>query len=98
MPFECVVPMRRLTLVICCPIRVTSIVKPVVLELTYLSSGKVKYVSTICGLLGDTIYLVYILLLWLCLRIYRRVKAQVRQEQLAFEAKAEGVLRQARVS
>jgi len=57
----------------------------------------VKYVSTICALLGDTVYLVYVLLLWLCLRIYRRLKAQARQQQLAFEAKAEGVLQHARV-
>ena len=40
-------------------------------------------------------YLVYLFLLWLCLRISRRVRSQVRQQKLMFEAKAEGVLQNA---
>jgi hypothetical protein len=54
-----------------------------------------KYVALICGLLGDTVYLVYLLLLWLLLRIYRRLRSQARQQSVTYQAKAEGVLQNA---
>jgi hypothetical protein len=38
---------------------------------------------------------VYLFLLWVLLRISRRVRSQVRQEKLMFEAKSEGVVRNA---
>jgi hypothetical protein len=62
---------------------------------TRIDGERLKYVALICGLLGDTVYLVYLLLLWLCLRIYRRVRSQARQQRQMYEAKAEGVLQNA---
>ena len=62
---------------------------------TRIDGEQLKYVALIFGLLGDTVYLVYLLLLWLCLRIYRRVRSQARQQRLMYEAKAEGVLQDA---
>jgi len=54
-----------------------------------------KYVSTICGLLGDTVYLVYLLLLWLLLRIYRRLRFHAHQQTVLYNAKTEGLLQKA---
>jgi hypothetical protein len=62
---------------------------------TGLDGERLKYIALICRLLGDTVYLVYILVLWLCLRIYRRLRSQARQQLLICEAKAEGELRDA---
>jgi len=42
------------------------------------------------------VYLVYLLLLWLLLRIYRRVRSQARRQQLTLQAKSEGVLQSAK--
>ena len=58
-----------------------------------LNGERMKYIALICRLLGDTVYLVYLLVLWLCLRIYRRLRSQARQQRLICEAKAEGELR-----
>jgi hypothetical protein len=38
------------------------------------------------------VYLVYLLMLWLCVRVFRRLKAEARQQKMMYEAKAEGVL------
>ena len=72
-----------------------SIVESFVLGLECKVLANLRYVSTICGLLGDTVYLVYLLLLWLLLRIYRRLRLQARQQSVMYNAKAEGVLQNA---
>jgi hypothetical protein len=54
--------------------------------------GELKYVPLICRLIGDTVYLVYLLMLWLCVRVFRRLRAEARQQKMMYEAKAEGVL------
>jgi hypothetical protein len=41
------------------------------------------------------VYVVYLLLLWLSLRVYRRLKTQARHQRVTYEAKAEGVLQDA---
>jgi len=63
--------------------------------LTRIDGARLKYVALICRLLGDTVYVVYLLLLWLCLRVYRRLKTQARHQRVTYEAKAEGVLQDA---
>jgi hypothetical protein len=60
---------------------------------TRIDGARLKYVALICGLFGDTVYLVYLLLLWLLLRIYRRLRSQARQQRVMYKAKAEGMLR-----
>jgi hypothetical protein len=62
---------------------------------TRIDGARLKYVALICGLFGDTVYLVYLLLLWLLLRIYRRLRSQARQQRVMYKAKAEGILQNA---
>jgi hypothetical protein len=51
-----------------------------------------KYVATICGLLANTIYLLYLLVLWLFVRMVRRLKAYTRQQRLMHEVRRDNLM------
>ena len=54
--------------------------------------GLLKYVATICGLLANTIYLLYLLVLWLFVRMVRRLKAYTRQQRLMHEVRRDNLM------
>ena len=43
----------------------------------------------VCRLLANAMYLVFLLLVWLVIRIFRRLKLNARQEGLIYEARCE---------
>jgi 1,4-dihydroxy-2-naphthoate octaprenyltransferase len=51
-----------------------------------------KYVATICGLLANTLYLLYLLIIWLFVRVIRRLKAYTRQQRLMYEVRRDNLL------
>jgi len=51
-----------------------------------------KYVGTICGLLANTMYLLYLLILWLFVRVVRHLKAYTRQQRLMYEIRRDNLM------
>jgi hypothetical protein len=54
--------------------------------------GLLKYVATICGLLANTMYLLYLFILWLFVRVVRRLKAYTRQQRLMYEIRRDNLM------
>ena len=54
-----------------------------------------KYVAVICGLLAHAMYLVFLLLVWLSVRMVRRLKVHARQQDLMSEVRCESYLQRA---
>ena len=54
-----------------------------------------NWVVVICQVIGNILYLAYLLMLWLVVRIVQRVRSQMRSEKLMHEVREEGVLQNA---
>lgn len=50
-----------------------------------------KYVVVICRVIANAMYLLYLLIAWLCVRVVRRFKVHERQQARMSEARAEKV-------
>ena len=51
-----------------------------------------KYVATICTLLGHLMNLLLLFLLWLLVRVLRDVRRKIRQQDVLFEVKVHGLV------
>jgi 1,4-dihydroxy-2-naphthoate octaprenyltransferase len=50
-----------------------------------------KYVATICTILGHLMNLLLLFLLWLMVRVLRDVRRKVRQQNVLFDVKVQGL-------
>jgi len=61
-------------------------------ESSIVVRGPLKYVTVKCRLLAHAMYSVFLLPVWLFVRVVRRLKVHARQQRLMYEVRCESLL------